>query len=57
MKSLLPPTAAEYSFVRHIILMISRSEIIKMMCLTKHNLAQSAETPERQVLYLLWCAF
>ena len=41
-KSLLPPSAAEYSFVRHIIFTISRSEIVKMMCLTKYNLARSA---------------
>ena len=41
-KSLLPPAAAKDYFVRHIIFMISRSEIMKMMCLTKHNSARSA---------------
>ena len=41
-KSLLPPTAAEYSFERHMIFMISQSEIMKIMCLSKYNLARSA---------------
>ena len=41
-KSLLPPAAAKYSFVRHIIFMISLREIMKMMCLTKYNSARSA---------------
>jgi len=39
----LPPSAAEYCFERHIIFEISRSEISKMMCLSKYNLARSAE--------------
>jgi len=38
MKSLLPPQAAKYYFDRHVILTISRSEIVKMTCLSKHNL-------------------
>jgi hypothetical protein len=38
----LPPAAAEYYFDRHIIFEISRSEISKMMCLSKDNLARSA---------------
>jgi len=42
-KSLLPPAAAEYYFERHIIFEISRSEISKMMCLSKDNLARSAK--------------
>jgi hypothetical protein len=42
-KSLSPPQAAEYSFVSHIIFMISRSEIMKMMWLTKHNSALRAK--------------
>ncbi len=37
-----PPAAAEYYFERHIIFEISRSEISKMMCLSKDNLARSA---------------
>ena len=41
-KSLLPPPAAKHSFVRHVIFTISRSEIVKMTCLTKYNLARSA---------------
>jgi len=41
-KNLLPPSAAEYYFERHIIFEISRSEISKMMCLSKDNLARSA---------------
>ena len=41
-KSLLPPAAAEYYFERHVIFMISRSEIMKMTCLSKHNSARSA---------------
>ena len=36
-KSLLPPSAAEYYFERHVILTISRSEIVKMTCLSKHK--------------------
>ena len=40
---LLPPSAVEYSFERHIIFMISRSEIMKMMCLSKYNSARSAK--------------
>jgi len=39
----LPPKAAEYYFERHIIFEISRSEISKMMCLSKDNLARSAK--------------
>ena len=39
---LLPPSAAEYYFDRHVILTISRSEIVKMTCLSKHNSARSA---------------
>jgi hypothetical protein len=39
----LPPAAAEYYFERHIIFEISRSEISKMMCLSKDNLARSAK--------------
>jgi hypothetical protein len=38
----LPPAAAEYSSERHVIFTISRSEIVKMTCLSKHNLARSA---------------
>ena len=41
-KSLLPPAAAEYSFERHMIFMISLREIMKIMCLSKYNLARSA---------------
>ena len=41
-KSLSPPAAAKYYFVRHIIFLISLREIRKMMCLTKHNSARSA---------------
>ena len=41
-KSLLPPSATEYYFERHVILTISRSEIVKMTCLSKHNSARSA---------------
>jgi hypothetical protein len=41
-KSLLPPSAAEYSSERHVIFTISRSEIVKMTCLSKHNSVQSA---------------
>ena len=40
--SLSSPAAAKDYFVRHIIFLISRSEIRKMMCLTKHNSARSA---------------
>jgi hypothetical protein len=39
---LLPPSAADYYFERHIIFEISRSEISKMMCLLKDYLARSA---------------
>jgi hypothetical protein len=55
-KSLLPPTAAEYSFERHVIFAISRSEIAKMTCLSKHNSARSAVkktfhiTPKEKIL-------
>ena len=42
-KSLLLPAAAEYSSERHIVFAISRSEIAKMTCLSKHNLARSAK--------------
>ncbi|MEY4134506.1 MAG: hypothetical protein RL386_856 [Bacteroidota bacterium] len=42
-KGLLPPSAAEHSFVRHVIFTISLREIVKMTCLTKYNLARSAE--------------
>jgi hypothetical protein len=42
-KSLLPPSAAEHFFVRHVIFTISLCEIVKMTCLTKYNLARSAE--------------
>jgi hypothetical protein len=41
-KRFLPPTAAEYSSERHVILTISRSEIARMTCLSEHNLARSA---------------
>ena len=41
-KGILPPSAAEYYFERHVILTISLSEIVKMTCLSKHNSAQSA---------------
>ena len=41
-KSLLPPVAAEYYFERHVISTISRSEIVEMTCLSKHNSARSA---------------
>jgi hypothetical protein len=41
-KSLLPPAAAEYSSERHVIFTISRSEIVKMTCRSKYNLARSA---------------
>jgi hypothetical protein len=36
-----PPTAAEFSFERHVIFTISLREIVKMTCLSKHNLARS----------------
>jgi hypothetical protein len=42
-KSILPPMAAEYYLERRIIFEISRSEISKMMRLSKDNLARSAE--------------
>jgi hypothetical protein len=42
-KSLLPPSAAEYSFERDIIFEISRSEISKMMSLSKYYLALRVE--------------
>jgi hypothetical protein len=42
-KSLLLPTAAEYFFERHFIFTISRSEIVKMKCLSKHYLALRAK--------------
>jgi hypothetical protein len=38
----LPPSAAKHYFERHIIFEISRSEISKMMCLSKDYLARSA---------------
>jgi hypothetical protein len=38
-KRLLPPAAAEYSSERQVIFTISRSEIVKMTCLSKYNLA------------------
>jgi hypothetical protein len=38
----LPPSAAEYSSERHVIFTISRSEIVKMTCLSKHHSARSA---------------
>ena len=41
-KSLLPPSAAEYYFERHMIFEISLREISKIMCLSKDNLARSA---------------
>ena len=41
-KSLLPPTAAEYYFESHVILTISLREIVKMTWLSKHNSARSA---------------
>jgi hypothetical protein len=41
-KRFLPPTAAEYSSERHVILTISLREIVRMTCLSKHNLARSA---------------
>jgi hypothetical protein len=41
-KRFLPPTAAEYSSERHVILTISLREIVKMTCLSKHNSARSA---------------
>jgi hypothetical protein len=34
---------AELCFERHVIFTISRREIVKMTCLTKYNLARSAE--------------
>ncbi|MFZ4428132.1 MAG: hypothetical protein ACOYOO_13315, partial [Saprospiraceae bacterium] len=37
-----PPAAAEYSSERHVIFTISRSEIVKMTCLSKHHSARSA---------------
>ena len=43
MKRLLPPSAAEYYFERHVILTISRSEIVKMTYLSKYNLARSTK--------------
>jgi hypothetical protein len=42
-ESLLPPTAAEYSSERHVIFTISRSEIVKMTCRSKHHSARSAK--------------
>jgi hypothetical protein len=41
-KSLLPPSAAEYSSERHVIFTISLREIVKMTCLSKHNSVRSA---------------
>jgi hypothetical protein len=38
----LPPAAAEYYLERHVISTISRSEIVEMTCLSKHNSARSA---------------
>jgi hypothetical protein len=42
-KSLLPPAAAKHSFDRHMISTISLREIVEIMCLSKYNLARSAE--------------
>jgi hypothetical protein len=42
-KSLLPPAAAKFYFERHVIFTISQSEIVKMTCHSKHNLARSAK--------------
>jgi hypothetical protein len=42
-KNFLPPAAAEFSLLRHIIFEISLREISKMMCLSKDNLARSAK--------------
>jgi hypothetical protein len=41
-KRFLPPAAAEYSFERHVIFTILLREIVKMTCLSKHNLPRSA---------------
>jgi len=41
-KSLLPPAAAKFYFERHVIFTISLCESVKMTCLSKHNLARSA---------------
>jgi hypothetical protein len=41
-KSVLPPAAAEYSSERHVIFTISRSEIVKMTCRSKHHSTRSA---------------
>ena len=41
-KSILPPSAAEYYLERHVILTISLREVVKMTCLSKHNSARSA---------------
>jgi len=41
-KSLLPPSAAEYSSERHVICAISLRVIAQMTCLSKHNSARSA---------------
>ena len=40
--SLLPPSAAEYSFERHTVFMILLREIMKTVCLSKYDLARSA---------------
>jgi hypothetical protein len=54
-KRFLPPAAAEYSFERHVIFTISRSEIVKMTCLSKHNLARSAEKNLLHNLNIKFC--
>jgi hypothetical protein len=41
-KSLLPPSAAEYYLEGHLIFEISQSEISKMRCPSKDNSARSA---------------
>jgi hypothetical protein len=53
-KSLLPPAAAEYFSERHVIFTISRSEIVKMTCRSKHNLARSAKKNLFTQLHILW---
>ena len=46
-KSILSPAAAKFYFERHVIFTISLCEIVKMTCLSKHNLALSVQSTFR----------